>query len=849
MPYLRFFLIIFCISLSGCGGSDESVGGSNHPPVFDNAPSVSVIKGSVYAFTPSVTDVDGDRLTYSASNLPAWLVLDATTGAVSGTPGNSDVGSYTGIMVSVSDGVTTTSLNFDLVVEDVTKASLFLTTARMQWLQDKVLANDETWVYLQGRANASLGYSTSPHFYSAAEYTAALALAYRLSGNQDYLDRCKTLFFAVYIDRNGTSNRWDYTNRNGFRGQNRWAQLAFNWIYDEWTAQEKATILAEFKVWGEYWSNFTSTETRTLFRDEDSDEVTSLAENFLLLALNLQYEGHTTRIQDATSVTPLYDAVVVDTGGVTVDTAELMFAKADWLFNGLVVDQYMNDWMRGGQWAEGTDYSPATMQHWMRQFMLNREVRSINYPNTYHEDVIRALVHNTFPAFNGMFMYGDMEGIATIGDYSAPSHEYRFDTMNHLIAMTDSANVKALGQYWLNAVKANEADAPPSASGYTGIWRLLFEDVSATELTPDALALDTTFTAEGMGFVATRTDWSANANVLYFQNTKPYVDHEHKSALSFDIVRGATVITKEMTGYGFSGDAVPLSSTAHNTLLIENESLDGSNDPNGRATDDGVNRVIASTGDYTYIEADATDVYNRGEGYNPDVYADYVVRKLVFLKPDQVVVYDSIGILAEKAPRWTKYIQHFQSEPMLSNGVYSAASEGSRFFMKPLLPIGAVVTKVDETTLWGTLGNVEAPPTQLKWHLSISPVAVAESVEYMNVLYFDADSVTSMPDTQLLHADAANVSTGNVAGAHLAGATNDSVVLFNRDASGAALSGDLNYTVNTSNSSSHYIFGMAANTGFDVSVAQGAGSKTITVSAGSTYTSTSDGVLQFDVTN
>ena len=66
--------------------------------------------GNAYAFQPLAADDDGDTLTFSVRNKPAWAAFDTTTGKLEGIPQFGDVGSYEGIEISVSDGAATASL-------------------------------------------------------------------------------------------------------------------------------------------------------------------------------------------------------------------------------------------------------------------------------------------------------------------------------------------------------------------------------------------------------------------------------------------------------------------------------------------------------------------------------------------------------------------------------------------------------------------------------------------------------------------------------------------------------------------------------------------------------------------
>ncbi|MBN1625274.1 MAG: hypothetical protein JW944_02015 [Deltaproteobacteria bacterium] len=75
----------------------------NHAPTISGAPATSVNEDSAYSFTPTSNDIDGDPLTFSITNRPAWANFNNETGELSGTPSNSHVGTTTGIVISVTD--------------------------------------------------------------------------------------------------------------------------------------------------------------------------------------------------------------------------------------------------------------------------------------------------------------------------------------------------------------------------------------------------------------------------------------------------------------------------------------------------------------------------------------------------------------------------------------------------------------------------------------------------------------------------------------------------------------------------------------------------------------------------
>ena len=85
-------------------------GPENHPPSITGTPGTSVQAGQAYTFVPAATDPDGDSLVYSINTLPRWANFSTASGRLSGTPAATDVGSYSGLEIRVSDGRLSTSL-------------------------------------------------------------------------------------------------------------------------------------------------------------------------------------------------------------------------------------------------------------------------------------------------------------------------------------------------------------------------------------------------------------------------------------------------------------------------------------------------------------------------------------------------------------------------------------------------------------------------------------------------------------------------------------------------------------------------------------------------------------------
>lgn len=83
----------------------------NDAPAISGTPTTSLEQDVAYSFTPTATDIDTvDVLTFSITNKPTWASFNTATGALTGTPANADAGISGGIVISVSDGTTTTAL-------------------------------------------------------------------------------------------------------------------------------------------------------------------------------------------------------------------------------------------------------------------------------------------------------------------------------------------------------------------------------------------------------------------------------------------------------------------------------------------------------------------------------------------------------------------------------------------------------------------------------------------------------------------------------------------------------------------------------------------------------------------
>lgn len=128
-------LAVSVVAMSGCGGggdgdeaatsaaattpaaTDTTTTSGNQAPRISGTAPTAISAGMVYNFTPTASDADGDALTFSIQNKPSWASFTAATGKLSGTPAAGEVGTYSNVAISVTDGKATAVLaSFSIAV-------------------------------------------------------------------------------------------------------------------------------------------------------------------------------------------------------------------------------------------------------------------------------------------------------------------------------------------------------------------------------------------------------------------------------------------------------------------------------------------------------------------------------------------------------------------------------------------------------------------------------------------------------------------------------------------------------------------------------------------------------------
>ncbi|MBE8719267.1 beta strand repeat-containing protein, partial [Sphingobacterium pedocola] len=172
------FVVHDGMDASTASTKDVSITAVNDTPIISGTPMTSVNQDVAYSFVPTVTDEDSDVFLFSIVNQPSWTSFDSVTGELSGIPTNANVGTTTGIVISVSDGTLSASLPaFDLTVTTTLFTGLSLSdkvfvydgTEKMLEFEG-ILPNDASVIY-SGNGRTSVGSQTVSAVFSAPGYT------------------------------------------------------------------------------------------------------------------------------------------------------------------------------------------------------------------------------------------------------------------------------------------------------------------------------------------------------------------------------------------------------------------------------------------------------------------------------------------------------------------------------------------------------------------------------------------------------------------------------------------------------------------------------------------------------
>jgi len=172
---------------------------ANRAPAISGTPPTSINVGQAYGFTPVASDADGNALSFSIANRPSWASFNSANGQVTGTPTSANVGTYSGISITVSDGTASATLGpFTITVAQASVGSATLSwTPPTQYTNGTALTNLSGYRIYYGTDTAAMTQSISINNASVSTY-----IVENLSPT--------TWYFAVKAIANGVES--DFSN-------------------------------------------------------------------------------------------------------------------------------------------------------------------------------------------------------------------------------------------------------------------------------------------------------------------------------------------------------------------------------------------------------------------------------------------------------------------------------------------------------------------------------------------------------------------------------------------------------------------------------------------------------------
>lgn len=146
---------------------------ANRAPTISGSPTTQITVGAAYSFQPTAADADGNPLTFSIQNMPAWASFSASNGRLTGTPTAANVGSTSNIVISVSDGTASASLPaFSLaVVQTASGTATINWTAPTTNTDGSALTDLAGYRVVYGRAANNLDQSVTVNNAGLTTYT------------------------------------------------------------------------------------------------------------------------------------------------------------------------------------------------------------------------------------------------------------------------------------------------------------------------------------------------------------------------------------------------------------------------------------------------------------------------------------------------------------------------------------------------------------------------------------------------------------------------------------------------------------------------------------------------------
>lgn len=681
----RASLAPFTITVLGNPGTPVA----NRAPTITGTPPSSASAGVLYVFQPSASDADGDSLAFSIQNSPSWATFNTLTGRLSGTPGTTNAGTSGNIVITVSDGKTTTSLSpFSIAVSVVatmpgpaptptpsptqppastaypgytyslptTRPFISLdnyggisrTSAAYLRLKDQV---DDAVTVTNGISPTAtydqlVTALNSGHYgYSAADSV----LMFRLSADPKYILQAIRMVDLFVTSENskiaaGTMPAIGGDSYLEVGPLMEALALTFDYGYERLSPSQRAawTAYADqaiFNVWNPAsarWGNVSRPWSGWSVNDPGNNYFYSFlkATQLWVLASRNSTWMSFLQTQKYTQLVPFFSVLT------------------------------------GGGSREGTGYGTALGSLFENYaYWKSSTGEDLASYSSHARDTIDYWIHATVPT---------LDYYAPIGDQARSSMPLMFDYQRKLVELAVSlypaTDQGRRGTWWLNRIKVTDGGSG-SLSGrmrYNYNFRYDLLPAASTELSPASLAYDT----PGVGAFFARSDWSTSASWL--QTNVGYYDqsHAHQDQGSFSFFKGTWLA---VTSNIYSRSGINQGVDSHNVIrfmaggsaIAQNESISSKT-----YTDDGT--VLR-------ISASLTPAYSRSASQVSSWLRDFTYDR----SQHSLRVADRCAVASGVTPVWQLHV------PVLPVRQPDGSYMAGNLRIAPVIPAIPTVTVVD----------------------------------------------------------------------------------------------------------------------------------------------------------
>jgi hypothetical protein len=516
------------------------------------------------------------------------------------------------------------------------------------------------------------------------------------------------------------------------------------------------------------------------------------------------------------------------------------------LFNANVPSSFTTGANAGGFPVEGYVYGANTYVRlfWYMRMVETATGEKIGDAGAWSNEIVRTFIASTKP---NLWQQSD-EGEYT-GDATAILQPNQLAVFTSL---ADDASTRSHGRWLLENHRQPEESSTGSLLPATNV---LFPVADAPVDYRGALPTHRHAAGAAMSFM--RSSWDDNAVWASFNASfNRRTGHVGRQTGHFTIQRGADYLLvnaaqwklhKEIsgstvTGYngpGYYGNTfVSPSSAWMNTLFADDGPggylLDGDSYSGGQAGfSDDWPYVVSQRSDMTYVKVDATHAYHNN--FYPDMYdqraVTQFVRNFAFFAPGNAVVFDRVRVKSTAITYDLRFYFNSNGPPVLAGGVATSTVNGSKLFMRPVLP-----ANVSMRAGWQQLENVNfAPRVELR--------PASPSTE------FDALTVFTAAGTDFPNAPAANAVRSDdqsMVGVQIKEPQLERVALF-ASAPTDRIAAAVAYTL-ASTGARHTLYDMQPGMSYGVTATMAGGDVHIAVTpGGATISADEAGVLGFDV--